>query len=214
MTKTSTLLAALASCLVPALVLAQAGAGPQGHGEGLDPAEILRPLADSWPTYSGDYSGKRYSALTQINQSNVRNLALAWVSRVTAGPSGGVAGGQGAAPAAPTIVGGEGTGDVIAGGATNVKGAVLAVNGILYFTTPDNAWAVDARDGREIWHYFWKTKGGTHIGNRGMGMWAPTCSSRRPTTTSSRWTRERGRSGGIRKSPASRRNISPRWRRL
>ena len=24
---------------------------------------------------------------------------------------------------------------------------------------------------RELWHYFWKTKGGTHIGNRGLGMW-------------------------------------------
>ena len=36
---------------------------------------------------------------------------------------------------------------------------------------PDNAWAVDARDGHELWHYFWKTKGGTHIGNRGLGMW-------------------------------------------
>jgi alcohol dehydrogenase (cytochrome c) len=45
------------------------------------------------------------------------------------------------------------------------------VNGTLYFTTPDNAWAVDARDGHELWHYFWKTKGGTHIGNRGVGMW-------------------------------------------
>ena len=45
------------------------------------------------------------------------------------------------------------------------------MNGILYFSTPDNAWAVDARDGHEIWHYFWKTKGGTHIGNRGLGMW-------------------------------------------
>ena len=45
------------------------------------------------------------------------------------------------------------------------------MDGTLYFTTPDNAWAVDARDGRELWHYFWKTKGGTHIGNRGLGMW-------------------------------------------
>ena len=45
------------------------------------------------------------------------------------------------------------------------------VNGILYFSTPDNAWAMDARDGHELWHYFWKTKGGTHIGNRGLGMW-------------------------------------------
>ena len=45
------------------------------------------------------------------------------------------------------------------------------MDGTLYFTMPDNAWAVDARDGRELWHYFWKTKGGTHIGNRGLGMW-------------------------------------------
>ena len=45
------------------------------------------------------------------------------------------------------------------------------MNGILYFSMPDNAWAVDARDGHELWHYFWKTRGGTHIGNRGLGMW-------------------------------------------
>ena len=44
-------------------------------------------------------------------------------------------------------------------------------DGTLYFTTPDNAWAVDAHDGRELWHYFWKTRGGTHIANRGLGMW-------------------------------------------
>ena len=45
------------------------------------------------------------------------------------------------------------------------------VDGTLYITTPDNAWALDARDGRELWHYFWKTRGGTHIANRGLGMW-------------------------------------------
>src|SRR5881409_2812640 len=105
MTRVKHLLVAASIVLLAAVLTAQ--------GQGLDPSAILKPLADSWPTYSGDYSGKRYSALTQINQSNVRNLALAWVSRVTAGPSGGVAGGQGAAPASPTIVGGEGTGDVI-----------------------------------------------------------------------------------------------------
>ena len=44
------------------------------------------------------------------------------------------------------------------------------LNGILYFSTPDNAWAVDARSGRELWHYFWKTTGGIHIGNRGVGI--------------------------------------------
>jgi len=52
-----------------------------------------------------------------------------------------------------------------------IAGAVLEVNGMLYFSAPDNAWAVDARTGRTLWHYFWKTKGGTHIGNRGLGMY-------------------------------------------
>ena len=27
------------------------------------------------------------------------------------------------------------------------------------------------RDGRELWHYFWKTRGGTHIANRGAALW-------------------------------------------
>lgn len=129
----------------------------------LDPALLAKPLGDSWPTYSGDYSGKRYSSLTQINQANVKNLTLGWVSRLTAGP-----GGRGGVP---TIVGGEGTGEAAAGGGTNIKGAVLEVNGILYVSAPDNAWALDARDGHELWHYFWKTRGGTHIGNRGLGMY-------------------------------------------
>ena len=45
------------------------------------------------------------------------------------------------------------------------------VDGTLYVTAPDNGWALDARDGRELWHYFWKTRGGTHIATRGFGMW-------------------------------------------
>ena len=52
-----------------------------------------------------------------------------------------------------------------------IKASVLAVDGTLYVTSPDNAWAIDARDGRELWHYFWKTRGGTHIATRGFGMW-------------------------------------------
>ncbi len=50
-------------------------------------------------------------------------------------------------------------------------GGILMVDGILYMSAPDNAWAVDARDGTVLWHYYWKTRGGTHTGNRGMGMW-------------------------------------------
>jgi len=141
---------------------------------GVTPADLLKPLKDSWPTYNGDYSGKRYSALTQIDRSNVMHLTLAWMTRVTPG-AGDAGAGRGArfgrgGGAANIIVGGEGPGDIAIGGGT-IKASALEVNGVLYFTMPDNAWAVDARDGRELWHYFWKTKGGTHIGNRGMGMW-------------------------------------------
>ncbi|HEV1287217.1 MAG TPA: acido-empty-quinoprotein group A [Bryobacteraceae bacterium] len=140
-----------------------------GQGDGVSPAELLKPLKDSWPTYNGDYSGKRYSALTQLNQTNVTHLTLAWSTRVSAGTGGGNGrGGRGGA-SANLIVGGEGPGDLVTGG--SIKASVLEVGGTLYFTMPDNAWAVDARDGRELWHYFWKTKGGTHIGNRGLGMW-------------------------------------------
>jgi len=34
------------------------------------------------------------------------------------------------------------------------------VNGIVYFTIPDHAWAIDARTGEEIWHYSWQDQGG------------------------------------------------------
>jgi alcohol dehydrogenase (cytochrome c) len=142
--------------------------------QGVNPADLLKPLKDSWPTYNGDYSGKRYSALTQLNPSNVKHLTLAWMSRMTPGPGNPAAGGRGGrgggGEGPKIIVGGEGAGDFAGGGGT-IKASVLEVDGILYITMPDNAWAVDARDGRELWHYFWKTKGGTHIGNRGVGMW-------------------------------------------
>lgn len=149
------------------LIAALAPLFVRGQGNGVSPAELLKPLKDSWPTYNGDYSGKRYSALTQLDQSNVKHLTLAWSTRVTAGTGGG-RGGRGGATA-NVIIGGEGTGDLASNG--SIKASVLEVDGTLYFTMPDNGWAVDARDGRELWHYFWKTKGGTHIGSRGFGMW-------------------------------------------
>jgi acido-empty-quinoprotein group A len=106
-------------------------------GQGLDPAALLRPATDTWPTYNGDYSGRRYSTLDQINQGNIGSLTLAWIYRT-----------RGAA----------------------IKSTPLEVNQILYFTAPDNVWAVDARFGRQIWHYERKSEG-DHIGNRGLGMY-------------------------------------------
>ncbi len=142
-----------------------------GQGKGVDPAELLKPLKESWLTYNGDYSGKRYSALTQLNTSNVKHLSLAWMSRLTPGAGNAAAARRGGAGRGPILTtGGEGTGEFAAGGGS-IKASVLQVDGTLYFTMPDNAWAVDALDGRELWHYYWRTKGGTHIGNRGLGMW-------------------------------------------
>ena len=130
--------------------------------EGLSASEILAPSLDSWPTYSGDYSGRRYSTLDQINRSNVERLTLAWATRVTAGPNDG---------GHPVHIGGPGDGRAFASIPANIRGSILVVDGILYVSAPDNAWAVDARDGRVLWHYWWRTLGGIHIGNRGLGMW-------------------------------------------
>jgi alcohol dehydrogenase (cytochrome c) len=112
-----------------------------GQGR-LDPAKLGQPPTESWPTYHGDYSGRRFSTLTKINASNVNALSLAWVYRLnTGGPGGG-----------------------------SLKATPLQINGVLYITLPDHVWAVDARSGRQIWHYAWQSKGGDHIGNRGVGV--------------------------------------------
>ena len=127
----------------------------------LDPALLGKPPVYAWPTYHGDYSGRHYSTLRQINPSNIKNLGLAWVYRPNLSAAGAMIGGEG--PEAIHVVGEH------AGGM--IKSTPLSVNGVLYFSVPDHAWAVDARTGKEIWHYFWKTRGGDHIGNRGMGMY-------------------------------------------
>ncbi|HCC55945.1 MAG TPA: acido-empty-quinoprotein group A [Solibacterales bacterium] len=46
--------------------------------QGVDASILLKPPADSWPGYHGDYSGQRHSALTQITPDNVKNLGLHW----------------------------------------------------------------------------------------------------------------------------------------
>ena len=159
------LLFVLAVAAVPAALVAQ--------GRGVSPSDLLKPLGESWTSYSGDYSGKRYSTLKQIDGSTVRNLTLAWTAKLTEGPGevGGAGFGRGGRGGAPVIVGGLGTTEFVEGRPTSIKASALMVDGTIYISTPDNAWALDARDGNELWHYYWKTRGGTHIGNRGLGMW-------------------------------------------
>ena len=146
-----------------------------GQGKVLvDPASLLAPLAESWPTYSGDYTGRRFSALKQVNKTTVKSLSLAWVVRLTAGAGatggGGAGRGGGVGGGSDVIMGGVGT-EIAGAGPANVKGAILMVNDVLYVSSPDNVWALDARDGHELWHYVWRTRGGTHIGNRGVAIW-------------------------------------------
>lgn len=115
--------------MVPSALIAQ----------GTDAAMLLHPPADSWPSYHGDYSGRRHSKLTQITRQNVNDLGLAWAFQT--------------------------------GQTATLKSSPLLVDGILYFTVPENIWAVDARSGHMIWHYTNPPTKGDHIGNRGVGMY-------------------------------------------
>ena len=92
----------------------------------------------TWTTYNGDFSGRRFSSLDQINSENVKALTLAWAYQ---------------------------------GHTVAIKSTPLQVDGVLYFTVPDNVIAIDARTGREIWHYKYKPNNGDHIGQRGVAMY-------------------------------------------
>ncbi len=142
-------------------LLAMAG-GAFAQGP-LNPSLLKQQPTGAWPTYHGDYSGRHFSTLKQINDTNVNHLTLAWTYRMNLSSGGAILGGEGPETPAP----GSNSGF----GGPSIKGIPLMVNGILYFTAPDHAYAVDAHTGREIWHYYWKTLGGIHIGNRGFGMY-------------------------------------------
>src|SRR5215470_17612028 len=68
-----------------------------------------------WPFYGGDAGGRRYSALGEINRSNVATLQIAWEYH---------------------------TGDVSDGSGGRTKSAFettpVVANGTMYFTTPFN----------------------------------------------------------------------------
>ncbi len=100
---------------------------------------FANPPRDAWPTYHGDYSGRRHSPLTEITPQNVNTLGLAWAFQT----------GQNQA----------------------IKSVPIVADGVVYFTVPDNVWAVDARTGRQIWHYTYKENKGFHIGQRGVSIY-------------------------------------------
>ena len=52
---------------------------------------------------------------------------------------------------------------------TAIKATTLMVDGVVYFSVPDNVWAADARTGKEIWH-FSRTSFGDHLASRGVTL--------------------------------------------
>jgi alcohol dehydrogenase (cytochrome c) len=105
--------------------------------QGVDPATLLRPPADSWLTYHGDYTGKRHSSLTQITPENVTQLKEVWRFQASGG----------------------------------IKGTPILSNGVIYVTTTDNLWAIDARTARELWHYTHPRSNAFSIGHRGVAVY-------------------------------------------
>jgi alcohol dehydrogenase (cytochrome c) len=75
----------------------------------------------NWPGYDGDPRGNRYTAMTQINKSNVARLAPQWVVNI---PSKGP-----------------------------LQGTPVVAGGIMYVTTANECYALDAGNGRQIWHF-------------------------------------------------------------
>jgi len=56
----------------------------------------------------------------------------------------------------------------------SIKASPILVDGILYLTTPDNIWAIDARTAKELWHYTNPSNSAFHIGHRGAAVYKDT----------------------------------------
>jgi acido-empty-quinoprotein group A len=143
-----------AGILIAIATAALAGVAPTvpqaSPNASVDPGAIGKAPITSWPTFNGDYSGRRFSTLTQIAPSNVSHLTQQWVYKITD---------VGAQRGAPVPV---------------IKCTPLLAGGILYITIPDHVWALDARTGNPIWHYDWVDHGGHLVGQRGVGIWKTT----------------------------------------
>jgi alcohol dehydrogenase (cytochrome c) len=86
------------------------------------PAQLLaKPVAANWLSYNGDYTGRRFSGLDQINVNNVKNLQAKWVFH------------------APN--------------SDSLEVTPVVVDGMMFVTSANDAYALDAQTGRIVWHY-------------------------------------------------------------
>jgi PQQ-dependent dehydrogenase (methanol/ethanol family) len=83
-------------------------------------SRILAPRAGDWPTYSGELNGNRYSNLTQIDESNVKDLVLKWIFPM------------------PHF---------------GLESTPVVVDGVMYLSGNNQAYAIDAITGTQIWRY-------------------------------------------------------------
>lgn len=82
---------------------------------------LAHPVGENWPSYNGDYTGRRYSSLHEINKSNVSQLRAAWVFHP--------------------------------GNSQRLEATPVVIRGVMYVTSANDVFAVDARTGRTLWHY-------------------------------------------------------------
>src|SRR5271154_1560936 len=99
--------------------------------------------ASDWPSYNRDLASTRYSALKQINTSNVGKLAQAWTYRLRPDAN---------SPPAGTLN----------------EVTPIVVNGVLYLAAGNRVVALDPDTGAEVWRYELKTG---MASQRGVSYW-------------------------------------------
>lgn len=110
-------------------------------------AQTNAPAGADWGSYGGTQYSWRYSSLNQVNTQNVRQLSAAWMFQ---------------------------TGDY----SENLHSTPIVQNGIMYVITARlNVFALDATNGKALWHYRYPTpvqgKPGSHadfVQNRGVAV--------------------------------------------
>lgn len=109
----------LAACTVLLPVLAQQS---QSVSTTVRAEDLLKvPMGENWPSYNGDYTGRRYSSLRQINVATVSRLRTAWVFHP--------------------------------GNSQNLEVTPVVVNGVMFVTSANDVFELDASTGRPLWHY-------------------------------------------------------------
>lgn len=110
---------------------------------------------ENWPTYGGNKAGNRYSPLTQIDTSNVQNLAVAWMYNAAEVPDT-----TDSKPQRPKAI----------------QCQPIVIDGVLYGTTPElKLFALDAGTGKQLWKFEPSRDGKNYKMinvNRGVVYWA------------------------------------------